>query len=652
MAFEFEPLTFNEFIVLTKKHNPKANIKLIEKSYRFAAAAHQGQRRKSGEVFFIHPVETARILIGMKADSATICAALLHDTVEDTSTSLEKVKNEFGSEVANLVEGVTKVLGVKFSTKEEYKAENIKKILLAATRDVRVLLIRLADRLHNMRTLSSFREDKRKRIAKETLEIYAPIAHKLGIWRLKGELEDLSFRHLNYPEYIKLKEQIADKRAVREKVTQEIVSNIRTSLERKGIRAEVVGRAKYFYSIYKKMIKKKRSFDQIYDLMAIRIITRTVPECYKSLEVVHSLYQPRLDRVKDFIEHPKANGYQSIHTTVIRGNKMIEVQIRTRKMHDIAEEGIAAEWRISHYKNAAHWKYKGVVRDDFRFDRRLMWIKQILDWKRQSQNAMQFVETLKIDLFENETIVLTPKGDPISLPKGATSIDFAYAVHSAVGNQCSKAKVNGVIKPLDYVVNSGDIVEIITQKNARPSRNWLNFVKTGKARGKIRASLGIEIEQKTSDEKIVKKLSNHQLMTLIHVEGKKHPLKISHCCAPDFGDPLVGFLTKDQKITVHREDCINIHTLDKNKKSELKWKPLPESNLRKLKVFIRERPRILADILNLLASEKINVKSVNTRSKKQKIMLTFKIEPHIDLDWEDLIHKTEAIAGVLDTIID
>jgi GTP pyrophosphokinase len=633
MAFESKPIEFEEFMRLVKEHNPHADIARIEAAYRFAEQAHKGQKRSSGDEFFVHPLEVARILINMKADTATICAALLHDTVEDTSTSLEIVRKEFGDETANLVEGVTKITGQWFETKEEYKAENLRKILLATTKDIRVILLRLADRLHNMRTLATFRPDKRHRIAQETLEIYAPIAHKLGMWKVKGELEDLSLRYLDYDAYVKLKEHIAEKRAERERSTVEIVDTIRNGLSERGIRADVMGRAKYFYSIYKKMIKKQKEFDKIYDLIAIRVIVNTIPECYRALEIIHSTFEPMLDRFKDYIQHPKANGYQSIHTSVKHRNKIIEVQIRTQEMDSIAEEGVAA-----------HWKYKGTEKDKM-FDRKIMWLKQILEWLRKSGNAQEFVETLKIDLFENEMIVLTPKGDPISLPDGATPIDFAYAVHTSIGNHCSKAKVNDRIEPLDHQLNSGDVVEIITQNNARPSRNWLNFVVTAKAKSKIRAFLGIEPEHRVKEQGHEERLP---LLQYILVEGKKAPLRLSGCCDIRIGDRIVGLLTKDGKITVHREGCLNLHTVEQSKWVKLSWSEPEDLNVRKMRVYVTERPGILADLLNLLATEKVNVKSVNTRVKKKKIMLNFKVEARDKQEMDRIVAKLQSVKDVTD----
>jgi GTP pyrophosphokinase len=639
MAFESKPITFEEFILLVKENNPHANLKKIEEAYRFAEKAHEGQVRLSGEPFFVHPSEVARILIKLKADTATICAALLHDTVEDASTPLETVAQKFGKDVASLVEGLTKFIEERFESKEEYRAQNIRKVLLATTKDIRVITIKLADRIHNMRTLATFKPEKRKRIALETLEIYAPIAHKLGMWRIKGELEDLSFRYLDNETYRKLKEQIAETRAEREKITSAIVDTIKEALEKNNINAEVFGRAKYFYSIYKKMIKKKRDFEKIYDLIAIRIIVNNIPECYKTLETVHTLFEPQLDRFKDYIQHPKANGYQSIHTSVGYKNKIIEVQIRTNEMHTIAEAGIAA-----------HWKYKETEKDKT-FDRRIMWLKQILEWLQKSKNAQEFVETLKIDLFENEIIVLTPKGDPISLPDGATCVDFAYAVHTGIGNRCSKAKVNNRIEPLDYQLHSGDVVEIITQNNAQPSRNWLNFVITSKAKSKIRVYLGIEPDRRIKEmkEEVVLKAPS---LNLIKIEGKKAPLRLSKCCEPKIGEDIVGLRTKDSKITVHKLSCPNIHTLDESKQIKLSWLTPADKNLRKIRIYVTERPAVLAEILNLFAAEKINVTSVNTRAKKKKIILSFKIMIEEKERLDRLVERISSIGDVSDIKVD
>ncbi len=639
MAFESKPINFEEFVAQVREHNPRADFSKIEKAYRFAEAAHKGQKRSSGEEFFVHPLDVARILINLKADTATICAALLHDIVEDTSISLDTVKKEFGEEIALLVEGLTKITGEWFASKEEYKAENLRKILFASTKDVRVLLIRLADRLHNMRTLATFRADKRKRIAQETMEIYAPIADKLGMWAIKGELEDLSFRYTDYDAYVRLKEQIADKRAEREKITSNIEEMIRTALNNRGLDADVVGRAKYFYSIYKKMLKKQKQFDQIFDLIAMRVVVDTIPQCYSALEVIHTLFEPLLERFKDYIQHPKANGYQSIHTSVKYKNKIIEVQIRTKLMHELAEEGIAA-----------HWRYKGTEKDKA-FDRKIMWLRQILGWLRKSKNATEFVENLKIDLFENEIIVLTPQGDPISLPQGATPIDFAYSVHTSIGNHCAKIKVNDRIEPLDYRLNSGDVVEVMTSGTMKPSRNWLNFVVTSKAKNKIRAFLGIEPEHRAKeseeDDQPLLPVSDR-----IIIEGRKAPLRMSKCCEIKQGDKIIGLNTTDGKIAVHRADCVNIHSVDETKRVKLSWKEVAEQNTKKIRIYVTERPGVLAELLNMFAAARVNVTSVNTRIKKKKIMLSFKIELKEGAKMDEVIEKLRSMKDITDLRID
>ncbi|MBU0461001.1 MAG: RelA/SpoT family protein, partial [Nanoarchaeota archaeon] len=547
-----------------------------------------------------------------------------------------------------LVEGVTKIQTLIFPTKEEYQAENLRKILLATTKDVRVMLIRLADRLHNMRTLDTLREDKRKRIAQETVEIYAPIAHKLGIRKMKGELEDLAFRHLKPEAYRRLKLQISEKRTMREKAAREIVSNLKSKLKEAGIDAEVVGRAKYFYSIYHKMIEKDRDIDQISDLLAFRIKVKTIPDCYKALEVVHKYYPPEIGRLKDYIAHPKANGYQSLHTTVHYGKKRLEVQIRTKEMHHIAEEGIAA-----------HWRYKGTERDKH-FDQKIAWLKQILEWKRVSKDAIDFVESLKIDLFENEIIAFTPKGDPISLPEGATPVDFAYAVHTGLGNRCSKATVNGKIVPLDFELNSGDVVEIVTQKNAFPSRSWLNFVKTKKAKSKIRAVLGIEFENKPKELRLKQEAAaaekrvinlEQNVIVVDHPEWLKN-LRVSKCCRPVFGEDIIGIRTKEGKISFHKKGCLNVNQVAEDKRVKLEWAAGEEKEFLKLKTFINDKPGVLVDILNLLAKEKLNVKSVNSRVRKNKILLSFKIKMIPPEARQAILEKIMKIPDVNDAKID
>ncbi|MFO8015847.1 MAG: bifunctional (p)ppGpp synthetase/guanosine-3',5'-bis(diphosphate) 3'-pyrophosphohydrolase [Candidatus Woesearchaeota archaeon] len=628
-------MNYDDFIKEVLESNPKAKTNLIKKAFEMAKGSHGEQMRNSGDYFFIHPLETARILISMNADSATIAAALLHDTVEDTNLTIEDVKRELGEEVASLVEGVTKILGMTFESKDEYTAENLRKVLIATSKDIRVMLIKLADRLHNMRTIRHFREDKQKRIAKETFDIYAPIAQKLGIRWIKGELEDLSLKVLEPQIYRKLRRKITEKREEREAKTKEIINKIKDNLKKHGIDSRVEGRAKYFYSIYQKMKKEGKEFNEIYDLIAIRVITNTVPECYAALGIVHEIWKPVPGKFKDYISVPKENGYQSLHTSVVGDHgKILEIQIRTQDMHNIAEYGIAA-----------HWRYKGAERDK-RFDRRIGWIKQLLDWKQDSKTPSEFIESLKIDLFENEIVVFTPKGDPISLPEKATPVDFAYAIHSNIGNRCSKALVNKKIVPLDYSLKSGDIVEIITQKNAKPSRGWLGFVKTSKARSKIRSVLGIKsVEPDRKQEEAEDRTS---LLDRIEVLGTKATPRFSKCCSPRFGDPIIAFRTSDGKVAVHKKDCDKAGELDKNKSVQVRWKERKDIPSIKLRISLADREGVFSDVLDILARSRVKINSIYTRSKKRRVVVTIKIDSPENVDVNELLARVRSLKDVVD----
>ena len=634
-------MELDEFLKKINEYNPQADVKLIKKAFTFAKIAHEGQKRVSGEDYFTHPLEVAKILIEQKADSSTICASLLHDVLEDTKIDSKEVKRVFGDEICELVEGLTKIDKVHFDSKEDYNAENLRKILLATTKDIRIILIKLSDRLHNMRTLETFKEDKRRRISKQTMEIYAPIAHKLGMWRAKGELEDLSLRYLEPEVYTKIRKKINQKRGQREKVTQEIINVIKQKLDEKEIKSRVTGRAKYFYSIYRKMLKKKINIDQMYDLIAIRIITATIPDCYAALGMIHDLWKPLPHRFKDLIAIPKANGYQSLHTTVIaRDGRMLEVQIRTVDMHHLAEEGVAA-----------HWKYKGTERDKA-FDKKISWLKQILDWK-QTSGASEFIDTFKIDLFHDEIVVFTPKGDPISLPVGSTPVDFAFMVHSDVGEKCSKAKVNGKIVPLDTELSSGEICEIITQKNAKPSRQWLKFVKTSKARSKIRVRLNIEVDHDPKKGRLRKERDKDREfaenpLQYLAVEGKQAPLKLSKCCEPKIGDEILGFYTKDRKITVHKKSCVNVATLDKKKEVKIKWTKDKQKNEIEVTLALEDKVGILALILNIFVQHRVNISSLNTKAKKDHVVNKIRLFLDDREILEEVLKKIRKLDGVLD----
>ena len=467
----------------------------VEEAFVYACAHHADQLRKSGEDFIIHPVGVAKICAGMRLDTETLCAALLHDTVEDTSASLEEVSEAFGEEIASLVDGVTKLTGLTFQSRDEAQAENYRKMMVAMATDIRVILIKLADRLHNMRTIAALAKQKQIDKARETLDIYAPIAHRLGIHAIKWELEDLSFQSLHPRKYNDIKGLVAQQRAERERYVNQAGAYLFKELEELSIGAEISGRAKHFYSIYSKMTKKGREFNEIYDLTAMRVIVGSVKDCYGAVGVIHSLWKPLPGRFKDFIAMPKANMYQSLHTTVIGPEgRPLEIQIRTREMHDLAEYGVAAHWM---YKEGGGRRSSAPTSSEDP-EGKLTWLRSLLDWQQDEADPKEFMETLKVDLLEDEVFVFTPKGEVKSLAGGATPLDFAYEIHTDVGHRCVGAKVNGKIVPLSYQLRSGDIVEVLTSKRDRgPSRDWLALVKTTRARNKIKAWFKAETRKDT-----------------------------------------------------------------------------------------------------------------------------------------------------------
>ncbi|NLM05019.1 MAG: bifunctional (p)ppGpp synthetase/guanosine-3',5'-bis(diphosphate) 3'-pyrophosphohydrolase [Clostridiales bacterium] len=468
-----------KLIEMVEEYSPQSDIELIIKAYNFAEIAHEGQFRRSGEKYFIHPVQVALILAELRMDSTTIIAGLLHDVIEDTEYDYEFIVKEFGKEIAELVDGVTKLTRLTFESKEERQAENLRKMFIAMAKDIRVILIKLADRLHNMRTLNYQTDEKRREKALETLEIYAPIAHRLGISRIKWELEDLCLRYIDPEGYYDLVQKVAQKREDREKFINKVIGMLKEKLEDFHIKNEISGRPKHFYSIYKKMIHQNKLFDEIFDFLAVRIIVDTVKDCYGVLGVVHTMWKPLPGRFKDYVAMPKPNMYQSLHTTVIGPEgEPFEIQIRTWEMHRIAGYGIAA-----------HWKYKENKTTTTRLeeDEKLAWLRQMLEWEKETKDPKEFMEALKIDLFTNEVFVFTPKGKVINLPAGSTPIDFAYKIHSDVGNKCVGAKIDGRIVPLDTKLKNGNIVEILTSSNSNgPSRDWLKIVKSSQAKTKIR----------------------------------------------------------------------------------------------------------------------------------------------------------------------
>jgi len=469
-------IRLNEILDRIAEYDPKADLELIQRAYIFSAMVHKGQVRLSGEPYLSHPLAVADILADLRLDAGTVATGLLHDVVEDTRTTLEEIRQRFGEEISFLVDGVTKISRISFSSLEEQQAENFRKMILAMSKDIRIILIKLADRLHNMRTLEYHSRPNQIRIARETLEIYAPIAHRLGITWMKRELEDLAFRFLEPEAYEEVVRKVAQARLEREDYIREVEHLIREELLSHGLNPEVQGRFKHYYSIYQKMQTQNLPFEELYDLLAFRIILRTKEECYEALGYIHALWPPISSKIKDYIAVPKPNGYQSLHTTVFGPrNKRMEVQIRTEAMHRIAEEGIAAHWR---------YKEGRIVQDQE--DEKLAWIRQILDWQKELEDPREFLDVVKVELYQDEVYVLTPKGEVRQLPRGATPVDFAYSIHTEVGHQCVGAKVNGKLVPLRHELQTGDVVEIITQADHKPSRDWLKFVKTSRARTKIR----------------------------------------------------------------------------------------------------------------------------------------------------------------------
>ena len=598
---------------------------LLIRAYRYAEQAHSGQKRASGEAYFIHPCAVAQILIELGLDSATVAAAFLHDVIEDTPVTEEDIRRDFGEEVLLLVSGVTKLDKIVFKSREEEEAENFRKIFVAMAKDIRVIIIKLADRLHNMRSLNFLSKERQIKMAQETLDIYTPLAGRLGISQIKCELEDLCLKYLEPEAYEYLVENIHQKLYERHNFVDFVVKEIKNILEESNIEGEVFGRPKHFYSIYKKMKTQNKTLDQIYDLTAVRVIVNTVDECYEVFGKIHKRWKPIPGRIKDYIATPKANMYQSLHTTVVTNfGQPFEIQIRTFEMHRTAEFGIAA-----------HWKYKEKKTEDTSFTERLSWIREVLDWEGGLKDSKEFMQSLKTELYSNELLVFTPKGKVISLPKDATPIDFAYAIHSEVGNRCTGARVNSKIVPLDSTLQTGDVVEILTSTNSKgPSWDWLKIVKSSSARAKIKQFFKREMKEENvklgksmleaeakhrgyalsdilteeSFAKVAEKFSfssqdemfasvgygaitvNQVLFRLIDFYRKEVPKPVIYrgetpsdssgvivkgmsglltrfagCCNPVPGDEIVGFVSRGRGVVIHRADCPNIKTLEVEK---------------------------------------------------------------------------------------
>ncbi len=705
-------MTIDDLIEKIKTYNPNVDEAEIRSAYELAKVNHQGQKRNSGEDYIIHPLHVAMILADMNMDSATIIAGLLHDTIEDTSVTYEDIEKKFGKEIAELVDGVTKLKKLNYKSKAEKQAENIRKMVLAMAKDIRVIIVKLADRLHNMRTLEYMTEAKKIEKATETLEIYAPIADRLGMSRVKWELEDLSLRYLDPDEYYKLVDMVNKRRKEREELINSIIDTLKVNLERVGIKCEINGRPKNFYSIYKKMKVKGKVFDEIYDLSAVRILTNDIKDCYGALGVVHTLWKPIPGRFKDYIAMPKPNNYQSLHTTVIDNNgETFEVQIRTYQMHQTAEYGIAA-----------HWKYKTGQTKTTSFDENLTWLRQLMEWQKDLNDPNDFMDTLKVDFFADEVFVFSPKGDVINLPEGSTPIDFAYRIHTQVGNTCVGAKVNGRIVPLSYKLSSGNIVDIITNSNSGPSLDWLNIVKSNQAKKKISQYFKIKDRDKNIEkgkellEKEAKRLNynvneflkdewidevraklnvstiddlyaalgfgtvklSQVTAKLIDIYNRfnKKPIKnivkskrkvqksgidvkgvdgvkvrIAKCCTPVPGDDIIGYITIGRGISVHRADCPNVNNnVEESRIVQVSWQK-DEANSYEAAIEVRalDKPNVIGDVANRINEAKLNMTSLNARSTRDGDAIVDVILEITNIDeLEGIIEKLKRVKNVFD----
>jgi GTP diphosphokinase / guanosine-3',5'-bis(diphosphate) 3'-diphosphatase len=632
-------MLFSTLLKQIRKYEPKTDLSKLEKIFEFAKDAHKEQKRASGEKFIQHPLNVAYILAQHKLDVISIKAALLHDVVEDTDISLDEIKTRFGKEVASLVEGLTKIQKIKEISHEDYHSETIRKVMLASAKDIRVILIKLADRLHNMRTLKVFREDKRRRIAKDALQIYAPIAYRLGIHSIKNELEDLAFSILEPEAFKDIAEGMKLTKSDRDRHVKKIKYVVLKALKERDINVEVIGRTKHYYSIYKKMVRKGKTLSEIYDLVALRVITDSVKDCYESVGIIHNLWTPIPKEFDDYIATPKLNMYQSLHTVVIgEGGKPVEFQIRTREMHRIAEDGIAA-----------HWRYKGID-GDRQFDQKISWMKEILEWQKTSKDAKEFMEMLNIDFFEDEVFAFTPKGKVIQMPKGACVIDFAYAVHSDIGDKCIAAKINGHFVPLRTLIKNGDQVDIITSKSQHPSRNWMKLAKTSKARVKIkqyiRNAQNIPIKRFDIPQELEKELEEW----IIDVDNMVKPkIKLSKCCHPLPGDEIVGFATKTDRVIVHKSDCSLVKRDRKSTRKKtvnVRWLDSVGSKV-ELKVNAVNRTGVFAEILNTMVTMNTVIKSAKVKAiDEEYIQAILEIEVESLDNLQDLIERIKRVKDI------
>lgn len=708
-------MSYDELMEIIGKYLPPEKVAIIRDAYNYATKAHEGQLRKSGEPFFEHPLKVALTLAELQLDTSSLAAALLHDVPEDCGVPITEIEKKFGTEIARLVDGVTKLSKLTLNTQGEFthrpgaaqkQAENLRKMLVAMSEDLRVVFIKLADRLHNMQTLEFLSSEKRRSIAQETIEVYAPLAHRLGIWELKWQLEDLSFRYLEPRKYHQIARLLNSRRIEREIFINEVIQTLRQAFERAGLDGEVSGRPKHIYSIHQKMetyATLGKDFDDIHDLLAIRVLVKSISDCYSALGIVHNLWHPLPDQFDDYIANPKANGYQSLHTTVLcQGVTPLEVQIRTHDMHRIAEYGVAS-----------HWRYKEGEKKDMRFEERVGWLRQLVEWHRELSGAEEFLESVKTDIFNDQVFAYTPKGEIKDLPSGATPIDFAYRVHTDLGHRCAGAKVNGRLVPLNYQLKNGDVVEIIAAKGDRgPSRDWLNpvlgYVKTSQARGRIRQwfkklerteniergrealdksmrQLGIPFVEREKLSKLFKydnlddfyasigygDITTHQIAlklaaqqqpkvtevappkqatSAVTVRGVSNLLtQLAHCCNPVPGDKIVGYITRNRGVTVHRQDCHNVVNEDeKDRLIPVEWGETTSLYPVQIQVQAQDRVGLMRDITTLVADEKINIVGVNLSSNTDgTIAISISLETSNLAQLSRLLVKIEGIRGVI-----
>jgi guanosine-3',5'-bis(diphosphate) 3'-pyrophosphohydrolase len=678
-----------ELHAMLAKHADRLDLDLIERALRVSASAHRGQKRASGEEYISHSIAVAMILTEQLPDSTSIAAALLHDVVEDSDVRAEDIARDFGPEVGAIVDGLTKISHLTFRSTAEEQVENYRKLLLSIAKDARVIIIKLADRLHNMRTLEHLEPEKRARIATETREIYAPLAHRFGMAGMKAELEDLAFRFLEPEEYRTLSEQVASEREAREQMIDRLRHPLEQELKRAGITAEVTGRPKHLWSIEQKIKRRGKPFDEIYDLMAVRVIVSTVPECYHVLGIIHHNWTPLQERIKDYIASPKSNAYQSLHTTIFGpGGELFEVQIRTREMHRTAEYGIAA-----------HWVYKHEGKGDDELDQALGWFRQLIELQQDTHTPEEFLEFLKVDLYQDEIFMFTPRGDVKRLPKGATAIDFAFHVHTEVGLKCQGAKINGRIAPLHRELKNGDTVEILTSAHARPSRDWLNHVHTARARHKIKqwireeeetvslqlgreiltrefrrrrldppqpdqlargaAALGLHsgtaleiaigrgdvaigqvvrslYPDRPPDElqepkptvfgRLVDRIRLGRGIKIQGVDGLM--VRYAQCCQPVPGDPVSGYVTQGRGISIHRADCPNLLTLSaEGRRVDIDWQEVEgEAFSVRLALSGEDRRGLYADIMSAISATGTNIRSADIHTKDGTVFGTVFVE--------------------------